>query len=224
VKFTFPFIDILIFAAIALFLIFRLRSILGNRDGFEQKRPEQSAFDANAQTENDNSAPKKIIPLRANNDASQPVNGHGLEAVRRADPSFRDDEFMQGAASAFGLVLQAFADGDLATLRRLLAFELYEEFANSIHTRNKDGDQLTITVHAIDDVQLTDATVKDNIASARVKFASQQSRVVKDNSGQIIEEETEEQPTITDIWIFERDAQLNDPNWKLVETQSEDDS
>jgi len=219
-----PFIDILIFAAIALFLIFRLRSILGNRDGFEQKRPEQSAFDANAQTENDNSAPKKIIPLRANNDASQPVNGHGLEAVRRADPSFRDDEFMQGAASAFGLVLQAFADGDLATLRRLLAFELYEEFANSIHTRNKDGDQLTITVHAIDDVQLTDATVKDNIASVTVKFVSQQSRVVKDNSGQIIEDETEEQATITDIWIFERDTQLADPNWKLVETQSEDDS
>ena len=219
-----PFIDILIFAAIALFLIFRLRSILGNRDGFEQKRPEQSAFDANAQTENDNSAPKKIIPLRANNDTNQQINGDGLEAVRRADPSFRDDEFMQGAASAFGLVLQAFADGDLATLRRLLAFELYEEFANSIHTRNKDGDQLTITVHAIDDVQLTDATVKDNIASVTVKFVSQQSRVVKDNSGQIIEDETEEQATITDIWIFERDTQLADPNWKLVETQSEDDS
>lgn len=219
-----PFIDILIFAAIALFLIFRLRSILGNRDGFEQKRPEQSAFDANAQTENDNSAPKKIIPLRAKNDTNQPINGHGLEAVRRADPSFRDDEFMQGAASAFSLVLQAFANGDLATLRRLLAFELYEEFANSIHTRNKDGDQLTITVHAIDDVQLTDATVKDYIASVTVKFVSQQSRVVKDNSGQIIEDETEEQATITDIWIFERDTQLADPNWKLVETQSEDDS
>ena len=60
-----PFIDILIFAAIALFLIFRLRSILGNRDGFEQKRPEQSAFDVTTQTENDN-ARKKIVPLHAN--------------------------------------------------------------------------------------------------------------------------------------------------------------
>ena len=65
-----PFIDILIFAAIALFLIFRLRSILGNRDGFEQKRPEQSAFDATAQTENDN-VPKKIVPLRAKKAASK---------------------------------------------------------------------------------------------------------------------------------------------------------
>ena len=86
-----PFIDILIFAAIALFLIFRLRSILGNRDGFEQKRPEQSAFDATVQTENDNSAPKKIVPLRANNAVA---NGEGLEAVRRCllytSPSPRD--------------------------------------------------------------------------------------------------------------------------------------
>ena len=216
-----PFIDILIFAAIALFLIFRLRSILGNRDGFEQKRPEQSAFDATVQTENDNSAPKKIVPLRANNAVA---NGEGLEAVRRADPSFKDDDFMQGAAGAFSLILQAFADGDLATLRRLLAFELYEEFASSVHTRNKEGDQLAITVQSIDDVQLVDASVKDFIASVTVKFVSQQSRVVTDKDGQVIDDETEEQATITDIWVFERDTQLNDPNWKLVETQTEDDS
>ena len=216
-----PFIDILIFAAIALFLIFRLRSILGNRDGFEQKRPEQSAFDATVQTENDNSAPKKIVPLRANNAVA---NGEGLEAVRRADPSFKDDDFMQGATGAFSLILQAFADGDLATLRRLLAFELYEEFASSVHTRNKEGDQLAITVQSIDDVQLIDATVKDFIASVTVKFVSQQSRVVTDKDGQVIDDESEEQATITDIWVFERDTQLNDPNWKLVETQTEDDS
>ena len=216
-----PFIDILIFAAIALFLIFRLRSILGNRDGFEQKRPEQSAFDATVQTENDNSAPKKIVPLRANNAVA---NGEGLEAVRRADPSFKDDDFMQGAAGAFSLILQAFADGDLATLRRLLAFELYEEFASSVHTRNKEGDQLAITVQSIDDVQLVDASVKDFIASITVKFVSQQSRVVTDKDGQVIDDESEEQATITDIWVFERDTQLNDPNWKLVETQTEDDS
>ena len=216
-----PFIDILIFAAIALFLIFRLRSILGNRDGFEQKRPEQSAFDATVQTENDNSAPKKIVPLRANNSVA---NGEGLEAVRRADPSFKDDDFMQGAAGAFSLILKAFADGDLATLRRLLAFELYEEFASSVHTRNKEGDQLAITVQSIDDVQLVDASVKDFIASVTVKFVSQQSRVVTDKDGQVIDDESEEQATITDIWVFERDTQLNDPNWKLVETQTEDDS
>ena len=218
-----PFIDILIFAAIALFLIFRLRSILGNRDGFEQKRPEQSAFDANAQTENDN-APKKIVPLRAKKTTSKIANGRGLEAVRQTDPLFRDDEFMQGAASAFSMVLKAFADGDLSTLRRLLAFELYEEFAQSIHTRNKEGDQLSIAVHAINDIELTDGSVKDFIASVTVKFVSEQSRTVKNSDGDIVEDESEEQAVITDVWVFERDTQLDDPNWKLVETQNEVDN
>ena len=215
-----PFIDILIFAAIALFLIFRLRSILGNRDGFEQKRPGESAFDAAAQTENDN-APKKIVPLRAKKANLEKANGQGLEAVRQVDPSFRDDEFMQGAANAFNMVLQAFADGDLSSLRRLLSFELYEEFAQSIHTRNKEGDQLTIAVHAINDVQLTDGSVKDFIASVTVTFVSEQSRTVKNSAGDIIEDEREERTVITDIWVFERDTQLDDPNWKLVETQHE---
>ena len=210
-----PFIDILIFAAIALFLIFRLRSILGNRDGFEQKRPEQSAFDSTVQTENDNSAPKKIVPLRANNPLA---NGEGLEAVRRADSSFKDDEFMQGAASAFSFILQAFADGDLATLRRLLAFELYEEFASSVHTRNKEGDQLAITVHAIDDVQLIDATVKDFIASVTVKFDTIQTRILTDSKDVEIENDSFSSEQIEDIWIFERDINSRDPNWKLVET------
>jgi len=218
-----PFIDILIFAAIALFLIFRLRSILGNRDGFEQKRPEQSAFDGSTQTENDN-APKKVIPLQSKKAASKIANGQGLDSVRQVDPSFRDDAFMQGAASAFSMVLQAFADGDLTTLRRLLAFELYEEFAQSIHTRDKEGDQLTITVHAINDVQLTDGSVKDFVASVTVTFVSEQSRTVKNNVGVVIEDETEEQAVITDVWVFERDTQSDDPNWKLVETQNEVDS
>ncbi|MEC7705261.1 MAG: Tim44/TimA family putative adaptor protein, partial [Pseudomonadota bacterium] len=137
---------------------------------------------------------------------------------------FKDDEFMQGAASAFSMVLQAFADGDLSTLRRLLAFELYEEFAQSIHTRNKEGDQLTITVHGINDVQLTDGSVKDSIASVTVTFVSEQSRTVKNNAGDIVEDESEERAGITDIWVFERDTQLDDPNWKLVETQNEFES
>ena len=218
-----PFIDILIFAAIALFLIFRLRSILGNRDGFEQKRPEQSAFDVTTQTENDN-ARKKIVPLRANKSEEKMENIQGLDAVRQIDPSFNDDEFMQGAASAFSMILQAFADGDLATLRRLLAYDLYEEFAQSVHARNKDGDQLAITVHSINDVQLTHGSVKNLIASVTVTFVSEQSRTVKNSDGVVLEDESEEKATITDIWVFERDTQLNDPNWKLVETQSEDDS
>ncbi len=215
-----PLIDILIFAAIALFLIFRLRSILGSRDGFEQKREELSRF--NNEPANDTASQDgEVISLHGEQKA---INGKGLTFVRQADPSFRDDEFMSGAASAFSMVLNAFADCDLATLRRLLAFELYQEFAQSVHERNKRGDRLEITIDEIEDVQLIDGEVVDNVASVTVQFVSLQTRMVTDKNAVVLEDESETKVKITDIWVFERDTQLADPNWKLVETRIEDDN
>lgn len=213
-----PFVDILIFAVIAIFLIMRLRNILGSREGFEQKqdnRPIQPVNQAESARE------KKVVPLRPSQ-----LDGTGLEAVRRADPNFSDDTFMQGAASAFGMVLSAFADSDVTQLRRLLSFELCEEFSESIRLRNKNGDELGIEIISIDDVQLTDGQVVDNIASVTVTFVSTQTRTLTDRDGVVLEEDSMESNELTDIWVFERDTQLDDPNWKLVETrvpEEEDD-
>ena len=213
-----PFVDILIFAVIAIFLIMRLRNILGSREGFEQKqnnRPIQPVNQAESARE------KKVVPLRPSQ-----LDGTGLEAVRRADPNFSDDTFMQGAASAFGMVLSAFADSDVTQLRRLLSFELYEEFSESIRLRNKNGDELGIEIISIDDVQLTDGQVVDNIASVTVTFVSTQTRTLTDRDGIVLEEDSMDSTELTDIWVFERDTQLDDPNWKLVETrvpEEEDD-
>ena len=213
-----PFVDILNFAVIAIFLIMRLRNILGSREGFEQKqdnRPIQPVNQAESARE------KKVVPLRPSQ-----LDGTGLEAVRRADRNFSDDTFMQGAASAFGMVLSAFADGDVTQLRRLLSFELYEEFSESIRLRNKSGDELGIEIISIDDVQLTDGQVVDNIASVTVTFVSTQTRTLTDRDGVVLEEDSIESTELTDIWVFERDTQLDDPNWKLVETrvpEEEDD-
>ena len=213
-----PFVDILIFAVIAIFLIMRLRNILGSREGFEQKqdnRPIQPVNQAESARE------KKVVPLRPSQ-----LDGTGLEAVRRADPNFSDDTFMQGAASAFGMVLSAFADSDVTQLRRLLSFELYEEFSESIRLRNKNGDELSIEIISIDDVQLTEGQVVDNIASVTVTFVSTQTRTLTDRDGVVLEEDSMESTELTDIWVFERDTQLDDPNWKLVETrvpEEEDD-
>ncbi len=215
-----PFLDILIFAAIALFLIFRLRSILGSRDGFEQKRDNLHAFRPEAANDTDDDqgdGTGKVVSLHG---SDKPFSGTGLSAVRQADSSFRDDEFMNGASAAFGMILEAFADGDLASLRRLLSYELYQEFASSVHDRNKRGEQLSITVSEISDVQLADGEVDNNIASVTVQFVSRQTRHVNDKQGHLIEEESETDITVTDIWVFERDTNLSDPNWKLVETRT----
>ena len=117
------------------------------------------------------------------------------------------------------MVLSAFAEGDVTQLRRLLSFELYEEFSESIRLRNKNGDEIDIEILQIDDVTLTDGQVVDNIASVTVTFESIQTRTLTDSDGAIQEDESMEAAELTDIWVFERDTQLDDPNWKLVETR-----
>jgi predicted lipid-binding transport protein (Tim44 family) len=92
--------------------------------------------------------------------------------------------------------------------------------------RNKNGDELGIEIISIDDVQLTDGQVVDNIASVTVTFVSTQTRTLTDRDGVVLEEDSMESNELTDIWVFERDTQLDDPNWKLVETrvpEEEDD-
>lgn len=208
------FVDILIFAIIAIFLIMRLRSILGSRDGFEQTQAKNSSFHSAEQSQ----SAQNIIPLHG-----EPVHTTGLDAVRQADKTFSDDSFMQGAAAAFPMILTAFAEGDLASLRRLLGYDLNQEFTESINQRNKNNDELDITIHELQDVELLDGEVSDTIASVTVKFTSLQSRILKDSSGEQIEDESFTDTQMTDIWVFERDVSLSDPNWKLVETRAEDD-
>lgn len=208
------FVDILIFAIIAIFLIMRLRSILGSRDGFEQTQAKNSSFQSAEQSQ----SAQNIIPLHG-----EPVHTTGLDAVRQADKTFSDDSFMQGAAAAFPMILTAFAEGDLASLRRLLGYDLNQEFTESINQRNKNNDELDITIHELQDVELLDGEVTDTIASVTVKFTSLQSRILKDSSGEQIEDESFTDTQMTDIWVFERDVSLSDPNWKLVETRAEDD-
>jgi predicted lipid-binding transport protein (Tim44 family) len=217
-----PFVDILIFAIIAIFLITRLRSILGSRDGFEQ--PQRSRIKRDQDEAQEGAAQDNVVPLRdpTNAEAELP-SGSGLAAVRKYDAGFSEDSFGEGAKAAFQMILQAFAEGDLAQLRRLLSFDLMEEFSESIRARNKNDEQLVISVDDLQAVTLLDGEVVNGIASVTVRFVSVQTRRLTDSAGKLIDEESIEQEKMTDIWVFERDTQLSDPNWKLVETRAGDD-
>ena len=205
-----PFIDILIFAVIAVFLIFRLRSILGNRDGFE--KPQKTV-----QTE---SSADNIINFKGNAPiaASAPLNGSGLKDLRKLDTSFKDEEFLSGAKAAFPLILNAFSESDLGSLRRYVGFDLYEEFSNAVHQRDAAGEHLKIDIENVNDVQLLDAEVSDGIATVTVKYDSVQSRILTDSDKNVIKDDSISNEKIEDIWIFERDIRSADPNWRLVET------
>ena len=205
-----PFIDILIFAVIAVFLIFRLRSILGNRDGFE--KPQKAVKTESLQ---DN-----IINFKAkspNTDAGS-LNGSGLKELRKLDSSFNDEEFLTGAKAAFPLILSAFSQGDLGSLRRYVGFDLYEEFSSAVRQRDAASENLKIDIEQVNDIQLLDAEISDGIATVTVKFDSVQSRILTDENGNIVEDDSISSEKIEDLWIFERDIRSTDPNWRLVET------
>lgn len=219
-----PFVDILIFAIIAIFLGLRLRNILGSRDGYEQtpeemgqNRAKRDMSDA-AEADRDafDEGQKKVVPLRP-----AAPSGSGITAIKQADPSFQEDQFMQGAASAFAMVLNAYAEGDLSQLRRLLGYDLFNEFSEAIRQRNVENESLSLVIDQIDDVQILDGELVDGIASVNVRFVSQQTRRLFDAQGDEIIDDSSHNETVIDVWTFERDTQIADPNWKLVETSSE---
>ena len=208
-----PFVDILIFAIIAIFLVIRLRNMLGTRDGYEQT-PEETGKIRPVPSEE--AAQAKIVPLHP-----ESLSGSGIKAIQKADPSFSENDFLQGASSAFTMILQAFAEGDLSQLRRLLGYDLFNEFSEAIRERNADGETLSIHVQSIEEASIAEAELVDGIAYVTVRFVSQQTRQYRSLEGdEIVDDEAPAGP-IVDLWVFERDVQIADPNWKLVETSTD---
>ena len=211
-----PFIDILIFAVIAVLLVLRLRSVLGQRTGYEQPQDNQVkesfADKGNAPT-----------PFPKAADKLAKISGSGLEALRRVDRQFNEKDFIKGAAAAFDMILTAFADGDQAQLKRLLSYDLLQSFMQTIHDRTAAKESLEININDIREVSILNVELLESVASITVHFHTTQTRIARDEQGDVMEDSDTEPQEFIDIWTFERDLTLSDPNWKLAETESADD-
>ena len=148
---------------------------------------------------------------------------HGLDALRQVDRSFNEKEFISGANAAFEMILTAYAEGDLAQLKRLLGYDLLQSFTTSIQDRIAAKESLSITLNEIREVSILNISVTDQMASITVHFHSLQTRLAKDENGEPIDSDDVGAREFTDIWTFERDLTLSDPNWKLTETESAED-
>jgi len=207
------FIDIIIFAVIAVLLVLRLRSVLGQRPGYDEQPQRDSGFDRSG---------ADVIPIDAGR-RNGVDDGHGIAALRKADRQFSEKQFLDGAAAAFDMILTSYAEGDIAGLKRLLSYDMLQSFTQSIQQRQKEGERLSIKLENLSEVQIIDAGVFDNVASVTVRYISTQTRTLTDDEGQIIEDEDTGTRDLVDVWTFERDLTLDDPNWKLAETESPDD-
>lgn len=224
----FYFLDILIFAMIAAFLVYRLRNVLGRRHGEERQRP--NPYNSNGQQAD--SAEDNVISLPERNQSMESaetapgapgsVSG-GITQIKVADPSFDDRQFLRGAKMAFEAIVAAFAKGDTATLRPLLADDVYENFAEAIRQRSEAGETLETTLVRSPEADITDARMNGNYALVTVTFTTRQINIIRDSDGEILEGDPDHDVEVVDIWTFSRNVRSKDPNWLLVETSTPDE-
>jgi predicted lipid-binding transport protein (Tim44 family) len=223
----FQYFDIILFAMIAAFLVLRLRSVLGRRTGNERRR---DLFVRRAAPIADKPVPEKVaIPGDQGKDiaaaalAGKPADAvaDGLNRIRRADPSFDPSQFLQGARTAFEMIVSAYAKGDKAVLRPLLSDEVYQPFAATIDERTAAKETIETRDLHLDDAEIVDADLSGRTARATVKLVSRQISVTRAMDGSIVDGDPENPVEKTDYWTFARDTRTTDPNWVLVATSSD---
>jgi predicted lipid-binding transport protein (Tim44 family) len=225
----------IIFALLAAFVVWKLRSVLGTRTGTE--KPPRNPF---ARRAPNGLAPQgepreQVIPLpgaaevraAAHQQADERWKPYaepgskawaGLDAIAAADPAFAIKPFIDGARSAYEIIVAAFAEGKRDVLRNLLAPDVFAGFAAAIDGREKRGEKLTTTLVSIDEAEIKGAALAGRIAEIKVHFTAQMITATRDRAGTVIDGDPDKAARIDDIWTFSRDTRSRDPNWKLSAT------
>ena len=220
------YIDIILLALLAAFVLYRLSRVLGRRpddsgSGVLRPRPRREdnivALPGRASTR---PGPPPRAKKSEAGDADALTNA-GVAEIRLNDPSFDPDQFLQGARAAYEMVVTAFAKGDRDTLRSLLTRDTYENFSRAVSDREARGETLETTVVGIRGTELVEARMAGRNAEVTVKFVSDLINVIKDRDG-TLQDDTAGSGVkeVVDTWTFVRDVRSRDPNWALAETHS----
>lgn len=212
-------LQLLVLAGIAVFLILKLRSVLGTRDGFE-KPPvplDQVRPRANRNFEVIEGGPDRDITdhVPDGSDAAR-----ALAQMKQAEPSFSLSEFLTGARGAYEMILMAFERGDIESIRPFLNDEVEASFAQAINAREREG--LTVEANfiglrelSVDDAEY-DATT--STAEITVRFTGELTTVVKNAAGEVVDGHPTSPKRQREAWTFSRRMGVQDPNWQLVAT------
>ena len=221
----------LIFAALAIFVVWKLRSVLGTRTGAEKppfdpatRRTPQPAPDGSNVVRlpgaaNDRGAPSPVERWKGVAEPGSPL-ARNLDSIAAIDPNFNGQTFLSGAKAAYEMIVVAFAAGDRQALRPLLAKDVMDSFDAAIAAREKSGEKVETTFVSIDRSSLEDAQLRPDAAQIAVRFHSKLITATRDAAGKILDGDPEKVADVVDIWTFARDPRSRDPNWKLVATET----
>ena len=203
----FPFLDIIILGLLALFLGFRLKNLLGDRSGYGEDVNNLETYNEKKPDNNN------VIDLN-----KKKISGEGLEVLKKAEPNFSEEEFLNGSKQAFKIIIEAFVESDTEKLKPLIDYELLKSFSKSISEREARQEKQFVDIISIINLDIIKVSLNDNIASISIKIESEQIKYTIDKNDKIIDGNKEVSEIIKDKWVLERDTSSNNPNWKLVET------
>ena len=216
----FQYFDIILFAMVAGFLVLRLRSVLGRRTGNERRRdlfPRRGAPASDVATLVE---PDNRVARLASDEPPADMVAEGLNGIRRADSSFDPAHFIEGARTAFEMIVAAFAKGDKAVLRPLLSDEVFQRFIVAIDERVAARETLETQIERLDSVDIVEAELAGRTAQVTLKLVSHQINVTRAMDESIVDGAPGQPVEKTDYWTFARDTRSTDPNWVLVATSS----
>ena len=227
----------LIVIAIAVFVLFRLRSVLGTRTGNERPPIEKR----NAETAK---VDDTVVPMRPRGAGNPDLNddlrnrkveaeieqfakgnaelAEGLKAVADVDPGFTPKSFLEGAKQAYEMVVTAYASGDRALLKNLLEKDVFEGFQSAIAEREKAGQTVDFTFVGLPKIEIADAEYDKKNVLITVRFHAEVASATRDKDGTLVDGNADQVQTISDEWTFARNPKSRDPNWKVVTTSQLD--
>jgi predicted lipid-binding transport protein (Tim44 family) len=213
-------IQLLVLAAIAVFLILRLRNVLGTREGHEKppiSKAEPMARSAKRDFEVIEGGPDRDIIDHT------PEGGDAAEALakmKRSDPSFEVAGFLQGARGAYEMILMGFEAGEMDSIKPYISAEIFDSFSEVVKMREEQGLTIEAKFIGIRELSLANAEFNDatHEAEVSVRFVSELSSVVKDANDNIVEGDEKAIKRQRDTWTFARAMNSGDPNWQLVAT------
>lgn len=215
-----PLLQLLVLAGIAIFLILRLKSVLGTRDGYEaqpQPRPDPSTNPRRQEFEVIEGGPDYDITdhVPEGSDAATALMG-----MKRIEPSFNVTEFLGGAKGAYEWILMAFERGQMDEIAPFLSEDVFEAFSQVVDSRQEQGLSVEADFVGVRETSLTDAAFDQATGRAEitVRFIGELISVVRDANGEIIEGQPGHSKKQKDTWTFERVMGSDDPNWRLVAT------
>lgn len=215
-----PLIQLLVLAGIAVFLILRLRSVLGTREGFEKPPvPRQQSAAPRPDFEVIEGGPDRDIVDYVEEDSP---SAEALAEMKRVEPSFSVSEFVQGSRGAYEMIVMGFERGELNEIEPFIAEDVFETFVEVVAAREDQGLTIEAEFIGVREVRVENVDYDQDTGEAQMtmRFVSELTSVVRNADGEIIEGDPKSVKRQKDTWVFARKMGTDDPNWLLVATDA----